>query len=110
LIGTGFPFKVQDCLPAYLRQFASILAGTAGIRRTGAASLDFVDLAQGRLDGFWELYLAPWDVAAGALMVREAGGLVTDLDGNETLLRDGAFVAGNPDIHEWLLSVLHQLE
>jgi myo-inositol-1(or 4)-monophosphatase len=106
LIGTGFPFKVLDVLPEYLEQFTTILRNTSGIRRAGAASLDFVDLALGRFDGFWELYLAPWDVAAGALIVREAGGVVTDLEGNEPVVRHGAFVAGNRAIHAWLLSIL----
>lgn len=106
LIGTGFPFKVLDVLPEYLEQFTTILRNTSGIRRAGAASLDFVDLALGRFDGFWELYLAPWDVAAGALIVREAGGVVTDLEGNEPVVRHGAFVAGTPAIHAWLLSIL----
>lgn len=108
LIGTGYPFKQLDRLPAYLRQFTSILQRTSGIRRAGAASLDFVDIALGRFDGFWELYLAPWDVAAGALIVCEAGGCVTDPDGNAGLLRHGAFVAGNPSIHGWLLEVLRE--
>ncbi len=106
LIGTGFPFKVLHLLPRYLRQLTVLLERTSGIRRAGAASLDFVDLALGRFDGFWELYLAPWDVAAGALILREAGGVVTDLDGDEEVVRHGAFVAGNPAIHEWLLQVL----
>jgi myo-inositol-1(or 4)-monophosphatase len=108
LIGTGFPFKRQDLLPPYLRQFAFVLGHTAGIRRAGAASLDFADVAQGRFDGFWELYLAPWDIAAGAILIREAGGRVTDLDGDPSLLRHGAFVAGNPVIHEWLLEALRR--
>jgi myo-inositol-1(or 4)-monophosphatase len=106
LIGTGFPFKVLDALPQYLEQFATILRNTSGIRRAGAASLDFVDIALGRFDGFWEPYLAPWDVAAGALIIREAGGVVTDFEGSEPVVRHGAFVAGNPAIHAWLLSVL----
>jgi myo-inositol-1(or 4)-monophosphatase len=108
LIGTGFPFKVLNLLPRYLRQFTAILQQTSGIRRGGAASLDFVDLAQGRFDGFWELHLAPWDVAAGALILREAGGVVTGLDGEEEVVRHGAFVAGNPAIHAWLLSLLRE--
>jgi myo-inositol-1(or 4)-monophosphatase len=106
LIGTGFPFKALDELPQYLEQFATILRNTSGIRRAGAASLDFVDVALGRFEGFWEPYLAPWDVAAGALIIREAGGLVTDFEGNEQAVRHGAFVAGNPAIHAWLLSIL----
>jgi myo-inositol-1(or 4)-monophosphatase len=108
LIGTGFPFKVPHLLPAYLRQFSGILMRTSGIRRAGAASLDFVDLAQGRFDGFWELHLSSWDVAGGALLVREAGGVVTDLHGGEEIVRQGAFVAGNPAIHGWLLEVLQE--
>jgi myo-inositol-1(or 4)-monophosphatase len=108
LIGTGYPFKVLDRLPAYLRQFTTILQRTSGIRRAGAASLDFVDMALGRFDGFWELYLAPWDVAASALIVREAGGVVTDLEGGDDIVRHGAFVAGNPVIHEWLMGVLQE--
>lgn len=108
LIGTGFPFKVAGLLPAYLRQFSTILQRTAGIRRAGAASLDFVDIALGRFDGFWELHLAPWDVAAGTVLVREAGGRVTDLTGHEGGLRHGAYVAGNPAIHAWLLEVLQK--
>jgi myo-inositol-1(or 4)-monophosphatase len=106
LIGTGFPFKWPELVPRYLRQFAKILPATSGIRRAGAASLDFVDIALGRFEGFWELMLAPWDVAAGTLIVREAGGVVTDLAGSDDFLRHGAFVAGNPAIHEWLLEVL----
>jgi myo-inositol-1(or 4)-monophosphatase len=108
LIGTGYPFKVLDLMPAYLRQFTTILQRTSGIRRAGAASLDFVDIALGRFDGFWELYLAPWDVAAGALIVREAGGVVTDLEGGGEIVRHGAFVAGNRVIHGWLMELLQE--
>ncbi len=106
LVGTGFPFKVPELLPPYLRQFIEILTQTSGIRRAGAASLDFADLALGRVDGFWELYLAPWDVAAGTLLVREAGGCVSGLDGDERPLRHGGYVAGNPAIYEWLVKLL----
>ena len=108
LIGTGFPFKVPHLLPAYLRHFSTVLMRTSGIRRAGAACLDFADLAQGRFDGFWELHLSAWDVAGGALLVREAGGVITDLDGGEEIVRQGAFVAGNPTIHEWLMGVLRE--
>ena len=109
LIGTGFPFKDLTLLPRYLRQFHEILANSGGIRRAGAASLDFVDLAAGRFDGFWELQLAPWDVAAGTLLVREAGGRVSDLDAGESVLRHGAYVAGNPAIYSWLLKTVRQI-
>lgn len=108
LIGTGFPFKALDRLPQYLRQLGMLLRATGGVRRAGAASLDMVDVARGAFDGFWELQLAPWDIAAGAVLVREAGGCITDLDGNGDILRHGAFVAGNPVIHEWLLAALRE--
>jgi myo-inositol-1(or 4)-monophosphatase len=108
LIGTGYPFKALHLLPTYLKQFAYILGNTSGIRRAGAASLDLVDIALGRFDGFWELELAPWDVAAGALIVREAGGLVTDGAGNDRILRHGVFVAGNPAMHDWLCRALRE--
>jgi len=106
LIGTGFPFKTLELLPRYLHQFTTILTSTSGIRRAGSAALDLVDLAAGRLDGFWELSLAPWDLAAGTLLVREAGGLVTDTAGNAEVIRQGAVVAGNPTVHSWLLEVM----
>jgi len=106
LVGTGFPFKDQALLDVYLRQFAAVMANTSGIRRAGAAALDLVDLAAGRFDGFWELSLAPWDVAAGVVLVREAGGHVTRLDGSERVLGHGAIVAGNPAMHRWLVDLL----
>jgi myo-inositol-1(or 4)-monophosphatase len=80
LVGTGFPFKILNVLPAYLESFARILRSTAGIRRAGAAALDLCNLACGRLDAFWEYWLMPWDVAAGALIVREAGGFFGELE------------------------------
>lgn len=106
LLGTGFPFKVPELLPTYLHQFSNLLRSTSGIRRTGSAALDLVDVALGRLDGFWELSLAPWDVAAGTLIVREAGGVVTDLQGSEDVLRHNSVVAGSRPIHAWLLEAL----
>ncbi len=106
LIGTGFPFKHLKMLQPYLQQFTEILSATSGIRRAGSAALDLVDLAAGRLDGFWELSLAPWDVAAGTLLVREAGGVVTDADGHQDVIRHGPVIAGNQKIHAWLLEVI----
>ena len=108
LIGTGFPFKNIEKLPRYLEQFSLVMRGTAGIRRAGSAALDLSNVACGRFDGFWELVLAPWDVAAGILMVEEAGGIVTDLDGNEPRVDAGAFVAGNPAMHAWLLQTVRR--
>ena len=103
LIGTGFPFKRHDLLLEYAAQFVEVSRHTAGIRRAGSAALDLTNLACGRFDGFWELVLAPWDVAAGVLIVREAGGIVTDLAGETKTISHGPVVAGNPDIHAWLL-------
>ncbi len=108
LIGTGYPFKALDLLPQYLRQFSNILCSTSGVRRAGSAALDLVDVALGRFDGFWELSLAPWDVAAGTILVREAGGRVTDTEGATDVIRQGPIVAGNPAIHEWLLDILRR--
>ena len=108
LIGTGFPFKNIEKLPQYLEQFSLVMRGTAGIRRAGSAALDLSNVACGRFDAFWELILAPWDIAAGILMVQEAGGIVTDFDGNPPQLKEGAFVAGNPAMHAWLLQTVRR--
>lgn len=108
LIGTGFPFRTLNLMPAYLKQFAAITAATSGVRRAGAASLDLVDVAAGRLDAFWELDLAPWDVAAGTLIIREAGGVVTNTAGSHDVVQQGSIVAGNPALHAWLLEVVGQ--
>jgi myo-inositol-1(or 4)-monophosphatase len=102
LIGTGFPFKAQQLLPEYTRQFTNILQRSAGIRRAGSAALDLCHVANGWFDGFWELSLAPWDVAAGTLIVREAGGLVTRVDGSRDVVGHGSILAGNRAIHEAL--------
>jgi myo-inositol-1(or 4)-monophosphatase len=107
LIGTGFPFKALELLPAYQRQFAAVMGATSGIRRAGSAALDLCDVACGRFDGFWELLLEPWDVAAGTLIVREAGGVVTNLGGETDVLRRGPIVAGNAKIHAWLLDIVN---
>lgn len=106
LVGTGFPFKQLGRLDEYQRQFAAVTRATSGIRRAGAAALDLADVACGRFEAFWELGLAPWDVAAGILLVREAGGIVTNLEGGPARITDGSFVAGNPVIHPWLLQTL----
>jgi myo-inositol-1(or 4)-monophosphatase len=107
LIGTGFPFKRHDLLEHYARQFVEVSRHTAGIRRAGSAALDLSNLACGRFDGFWELVLSPWDISAGVLIVREAGGIVTDVAGNQKTVSDGSVVAGNPSIHPWLLRTVN---
>jgi myo-inositol-1(or 4)-monophosphatase len=104
LIGTGFPFKTPDDLPAYLEQAARIFPATSGVRRAGSAALDLAAVASGQFDGFWELTLAPWDKAAGILLIREAGGVVTGLDGAPAGATHGGVVAGNPAMHEWLMA------
>ena len=106
LIGTGFPFRHVEELPRYQRQFAAVAFAAGGLRRPGSAALDLCDVAAGRFDGFWELSLAPWDVAAGILLIREAGGVVTGLEGEQDVVRHGPIVAGNPVIHAWLLRLL----
>ena len=102
LIGTGFPFKVTEQIDDYIRGFVAITKAVAGIRRPGSAALDLADVACGRLDAFWELSLAPWDVAAGILLVREAGGIVTDRNGQPAQVAHTSIVAGNPTMHAWV--------
>ena len=106
LIGTGFPFRHAHHLPRYQAQFAAVATRTAGMRRAGSAALDLCDVACGRFEAFWEIELAPWDVAAGVLLVREAGGRVTDWDGVDVPVQHGPIVAGNPHLHPWLLDAL----
>jgi myo-inositol-1(or 4)-monophosphatase len=106
LIGTGFPFSHVPRIDEYLPQFAAVSRNTAGIRRSGSAALDLVDVACGRLEGFWELQLAPWDIAAGLLLVREAGGIVTNIAGDPAPVEHTSIVAGNPTIHAWLLDTV----
>jgi myo-inositol-1(or 4)-monophosphatase len=108
LMGTGFPFKApaSERLEEYLDQFRRIMRATSGIRRAGSAALDLAHVAEGRLDGFWEIGLAAWDVAAGILLVREAGGLVTDFSGQPSPIAHGDFVAGGPAMHAWLLEIV----
>ena len=110
LIGTGFPFKHREGIEPYLEKLPGIMAQTAGIRRPGVASLDLCSVACGHFDAFWELRLAPWDVAAGILIIREAGGIVTDLEGKPDPVTHGPIVAGNPAMHAWLLAMLKGLE
>ncbi|HJQ22235.1 MAG TPA: inositol monophosphatase family protein [Gemmatimonadaceae bacterium] len=106
LIGTGFPFKHREGIQPYMDALPRLMEGAAGLRRAGSAALDLCDVACGRYEAFWELRLAPWDVAAGILLVREAGGRVTDLLGKPAPVDHGPIVAGNPAIHAWLLSQL----
>ena len=106
LIGTGFPFREFSHMNAYLAILKDIMPKVAGIRRPGSAALDLAYVAAGRYDGFWELKLSPWDIAAGCLLITEAGGLVGDLEGNDTYMQSGHIVAGNPKIFGQLLRVI----
>ncbi|HXF67451.1 MAG TPA: inositol monophosphatase family protein [Burkholderiales bacterium] len=106
LLGTGFPFRQLEHLDAYLAILREVMTGSAGVRRAGSAALDLAYVAAGRLDGFWEFGLSPWDIAAGALLVTEAGGLVGDLIGENNYLETGNVVAGNPKVFVQLLRVI----
>jgi myo-inositol-1(or 4)-monophosphatase len=106
LIGTGFPFRVFEHMDAYMGMFRELLPKTAGIRRPGAAALDLAYVAAGRLDGFWEIGLAPWDMAAGSLLITEAGGLVGDLGGEAGYLASGNIVGGTPKVFHQLIQVI----
>ena len=106
LIGTGFPFREFSQIDAYLAMFRDLTQKTAGLRRAGSAALDLAYVAAGRLDGFWEFGLSPWDLAAGSLLIIEAGGLVGDLEGNGGHLESGNIVAGNPKIFSQLVQAL----
>ena len=106
LIGTGLPFRELTHMDTYLSMLKDIIPRVAGIRRPGSAALDLAYVAAGRYDGFWELGLGPWDMAAGCLLITEAGGLVSDLEGNETHLESGNIIAGNPKIFGQLLQVI----
>ncbi|HYD57940.1 MAG TPA: inositol monophosphatase family protein [Burkholderiales bacterium] len=106
LVGTGFPFKELSRADLYLRQLRSIMEKSSGVRRAGAAALDLAYVACGRLDAFWELGLAPWDMAAGVLLIQEAGGLVSDLQGEHTFMESGDVCAGTPKVFPQLLEGL----
>jgi len=103
LLGTGLPYRDFRYLENYLGMLGTLMQETAGIRRPGCASLDFAYVACGRFDGFWELGLNEWDFAAGALLVREAGGMVTDISGGERFLDTGNVIAGSIKVHNAML-------
>ncbi len=107
LIGTGFPFRMFEYLDAYNAMLKDMMTRCAGVRRAGAAALDLAAVAAGRFDGFWEIGLSPWDMAAGVIMITESGGLVGDFEGNEKFMERGQIVAGNPKIFSQILHVLH---
>ena len=108
LLGTGFPFKQKDQLNEFLALFNEFFKTASDIRRAGSAALDLAYVASGRLDGFWEAGLQSWDVAAGALIVREAGGLIGDYNGDEHYLENGQIIAANPKLFGEMLYKIQQ--
>ncbi|PKY10217.1 inositol monophosphatase [Acidithiobacillus marinus] len=108
LLGTGFPFRDFSYLDTYMATFKAFMLKTAGIRRPGSAALDLAYVAAGRYDGFWEFNLKPWDLAAGALLVQEAGGIATDFTGEQGYLDSGNIIAGNLRVHAQMLHIISQ--
>ena len=107
LIGTGFPYYRYDYLDQYMAILKDVITRTAGVRRPGSAALDLAHTAAGRFDGFWEFNLKAWDIAAGALMIREAGGMVSDFNNEAGFLDSGNIVCGAPRVHEELLNIIN---
>lgn len=109
LVATGFPFRRKEITPQYLASFQEIFYRVSDIRRAGSAALDLAYVAVGRLDGFWEVGLKPWDIAAGILMVQEKGGIVTDFWGNSNVIHNGHVVAARtPELHSLILKVVQK--
>jgi myo-inositol-1(or 4)-monophosphatase len=106
LIGTGFPYKEFSQFDRYIAMFREVTQKSSGVRRPGAAALDLAYLACGRYDGFWEMGLSPWDVAAGGLMIKEAGGLITDFSGEEGFMTSGDVIAATPKVFPALLKII----
>lgn len=106
LLATGFPFRAKDKMDLYIQSFRTVFMQTGSIRRAGSAAIDLAYIACGRMDGFWELALSPWDVAAGALLIEEAGGSVSGLFGRPDYLETGHIIGGNHAIHKHLVKLL----
>lgn len=108
LLATGFPYYEFDYIDSYLASFKSFMLSTAGIRRAGSAALDLAYVAAGRVDGYWEFNLKPWDIAAGILLVQEAGGLCTDFAGSENMLESGNVLACTPKLMKEMAQTITQ--
>jgi myo-inositol-1(or 4)-monophosphatase len=108
LLATGFPFKNKKFLPVYMDCFQELFLHCSGMRRMGAAAIDLAYLAAGRFDGFWEIGLSPWDVAAGALIIEEAGGRISDFWGQVSFLKNAYTAASNGKIHDRFLKILQK--
>jgi myo-inositol-1(or 4)-monophosphatase len=109
LLGTGFPFRARTFLDDYLKVFRYFFNNSRGIRRAGSATLDLAYVAAGRLDAFWELTLSPWDLAAGVVLIEEAGGRVTDFFGEKSYLESGHIVASNGRFHDWMCEAIQNV-
>lgn len=110
LVGTGFPFRSMDGLDDYIEMFRIMTANSAGLRRPGSAALDLAYVATGRLDGFFEKGLKPWDIAAGALLISEAGGIVGTFGGESDYLYKGDVIAGNPKVFGQMIQLLERFK
>ena len=107
LIGTGFPYRSNsEWLDSYMKMLREVMEQTAGVRRPGSAALDLCYVAAARLDGFWEFGLKSWDIAAGALMIQEAGGYISEIGGDGDFLKSGNVVAGAPKVHDALKALI----
>ena len=106
MIGTGIPAGNKRDVPVYMKELTHVTARTAGVRRLGSAALDLAYVAAGRLDGFWETGLASWDVAAGVILVREAGGFISDVAGSEYSIAGNSLLAANASVHGQLVKTL----
>ena len=109
LLGTGFPFRARRYLDIYLKSFRYFFNNSRGVRRAGSAALDFAYVAAGRLDAFWEMTLSPWDMAAGVVLIEEAGGRVTDFFSGGEYLDRGHVVATNGLLHDWMTNKLSEI-
>lgn len=108
LIATGFPFRNKQYIDSYIKIFHSLLYSVSDLRRAGAAAIDLAYVACGRVDGFFEFALSPWDVAAGSLLIKEAGGVVSDFEGGDEYLKTGHIIAGNQVIHSFLVKKIKE--
>ncbi len=109
LIATGFPFRIKDVIDTYLNAFRGLFMRATGMRRCGSACLDLAYTADGIYGGFFEIGLSPWDVAAGALIVKEAGGIVTDFTGGNLFLKSGNVIAGSGGVHAEMLEIIQKV-
>ena len=107
LLGTGFPFRAPEMIDTYMDIFKDFMTECRDIRRAGSAALDLAYLAAGRIDGFWEFGLSKWDIAAGTLMIQEAGGIVDDMEGKQQFLENGNIIAAPPKIFQAMAKTIH---